>query len=36
MKVTLVKFAKKKEVINRLDLETLVEMIRSNPERRGD
>ena len=33
MKVTLVKFAKKKEVINRLDLETLVEMIRSNPER---
>ena len=33
MKVTLVKVAKKKEVINRIDLTALVEMIRNNPER---
>ena len=32
MKVTLLKIARKKEVINRLDLQTLAETIRQNPE----
>ena len=34
MKVTLLKIARKKEVINRLDLQTLADMIRQNPEER--
>ena len=34
MKVTLLKIARKKEVINRLDLKTLADMIRQNPEER--
>ena len=32
MKVTLLKNVRKKEVVNRLDLQTLAEMIRQNPE----
>ena len=35
MKVTLLKIARKKEVINRLDLQTLAEMIRNSPEERN-
>jgi hypothetical protein len=34
MKVTLLKIARKKEVINRIDLQTLADMIRKSPEER--
>ena len=34
MKVTLLKIAKNKEVINRLDLQALADLIRKNPDDR--
>ena len=34
MKVTLLKIAKNKEVINRLDLQALADLIRKNPDER--
>ena len=33
MKITLLKIARRKEVMNRLELSTIVEMIRNNPEK---